>query len=233
MNQPIRLGDLLVRAGVITDLHLQSALAEQQRWGGRIGTILVRMGALSEDLLVKALSKQLSIARANLDDVKVPNAILAAIPRELCEQLGFLPVQYQGERKTLVVAVSDPSNVAIVDELARRVRLKVEAQLAGESQIRGAIATLYAGVAQASPDPGFRLVNNQGDSMPDQQPVTPRGRVPTFVDIPAVTSAMGPSVDELLQQTQRQARAIEILVEVLIERGVATREELAAWLSRG
>ena len=59
MTQPIRLGDLLVRANVISEVQLQQALAEQQRWGGRLGGILVRMGLLTEDLLVKALSKQL------------------------------------------------------------------------------------------------------------------------------------------------------------------------------
>ena len=47
----IRLGDLLIRAGVVNDGQLNAALAEQKQWGGRLGTILVRMGALSEDLL--------------------------------------------------------------------------------------------------------------------------------------------------------------------------------------
>jgi hypothetical protein len=234
VSQPIRLGDLLVRAGVITDLHLQAALAEQQRWGGRLGSILVRMGALSEDLLVKALSKQLGIPRAELENARVPDAILRALPREVCEQLGFLPMQYVSERKALVIALADPSNVSLIDDLSRRVRLRIEPMLAGESQIRTAIARLYAGVgtSENANETALRLVNNLGDSMPDQPPAAQKGRVPTFVDIPAVNSSLGPSVDELLAQTQRQARAMQLLVDMLIERGVVTREELAAWLSR-
>jgi hypothetical protein len=234
VSQPIRLGELLVRAGVVTDLHLQAALAEQQRWGGRLGSILVRMGALSEDLLVKALSKQLGIPRADLDNIRVPDAILAALPREVCEQLGFLPMQYVSERKALVIALADPSNVSLLDDLSRRVRLKIEPMLAGESQIRVAIARLYAGVGHSENpnETALRLVNNLGDSIPEQAPVANRGRVPTFVDIPAVTSGLGPNVDELLAQAQRQARAMQLLVDLLIERGVVTREELAAWLSQ-
>src|SRR5256885_1217224 len=62
----IRIGDLLVKAGVITDLQLKAALAEQSQWGGKLGDILVRMEFITEEVLVRALSKQTGIARAEL-----------------------------------------------------------------------------------------------------------------------------------------------------------------------
>src|SRR5690349_16110708 len=117
MTQPIRLGDLLVRANVITEAQLQHALAEQQRWGGRLGGILVRMGLLSEDLLVKALSKQLGIPRANLEAINVPPAFLQRIDRATCERYGVVPLQFVPERRTLLMAVSDPFNVVAMDDL--------------------------------------------------------------------------------------------------------------------
>ena len=86
---PIRLGDLLIRAAVVNEAQLNAALAEQQKWGGRLGTILVRMGALSEDLLVKALSRQLNIPRAAIganDPLTIPKAILARVERAVCER---------------------------------------------------------------------------------------------------------------------------------------------------
>ena len=54
----IRIGDLLVKAGVISDAQLKAALAEQGQWGGKLGDILVRMEFLTEEVLVRALSKQ-------------------------------------------------------------------------------------------------------------------------------------------------------------------------------
>ena len=62
----IRIGDLLVKAGVITELQLKAALAEQLQWGGKLGDILIRMEFLTEEVLVRALSKQTGIARADL-----------------------------------------------------------------------------------------------------------------------------------------------------------------------
>ena len=61
MAPRIRLGELLVRAGVLDEYKLNAALAEQQRWGGRLGRVLVDMGFVSEEILVKALSKQLAV----------------------------------------------------------------------------------------------------------------------------------------------------------------------------
>ena len=62
----IRIGDLLVKAGVITDLQLKAALAEQSQWGGKLGDILVRMEFITEEVLVRALAKQTGIVRADL-----------------------------------------------------------------------------------------------------------------------------------------------------------------------
>src|SRR5207245_5322013 len=78
----IKIGDLLVRAGVITELQLKAALAEQQQWGGKLGDILVRMEFLTEEVLVRALSKQTGIARADLSGEadKTALGVVPAIP---------------------------------------------------------------------------------------------------------------------------------------------------------
>ena len=66
---------------MISQSQLNTALHEQKQWGGKLGTILVRMGALSEDLLVKALSKQLGIPRADFEAMNVPPAVLQRLDR--------------------------------------------------------------------------------------------------------------------------------------------------------
>lgn len=139
MANRIRLGELLVRAGVIDDMQLKAALAEQHRWGGRLGRVLVDMAFVSEEVLVKALSKQLGVERADLTNIDVPQSILDTIPTDFAQQNSLCPVRYDGRRRVLQVATADPTNVAALDELRFKTGLRVETALAGEGEIHVAI----------------------------------------------------------------------------------------------
>src|SRR3989442_12521542 len=113
----IKIGDLLVRAGVITELQLKAALAEQQQWGGKLGDILVRMEFLTEEVLVRALSKQTGIARADLSG-EANKPALAVVPADTAEEVGLVPTGLKDPRRVLVVAISDPLNSSATDHLA-------------------------------------------------------------------------------------------------------------------
>lgn len=114
----IRLGDLLVKAKVINDGQLRAALNEQQKWGGRLGELLVRMNFVTEELLVRALSKQLNLVTVNLEAVQsVPPHVVAKIPLEVARDLVALPLQLRDEGKTLVVVMAEPQNIKHVDTL--------------------------------------------------------------------------------------------------------------------
>ena len=71
-----KLGELLLEAGVIDQKRLDAALAEQQRWGGRLGRIIVSMKILSEEAIVQALARQLSIPITDFQELEVPLVIL-------------------------------------------------------------------------------------------------------------------------------------------------------------
>lgn len=128
----IRLGDLLVRAGVLDEGKLKAALAQQQRWGGRLGRILVDMSFLSEDLLVKALSKQLGIARARFDNAPVPNQVLRAVGVEFCRTHRVVPERYDPQKKLLHLAMADVFDVKALDELRFKTGLRIEPTIAGD-----------------------------------------------------------------------------------------------------
>src|SRR5438067_11264632 len=108
----IRIGDLLVKAGVITDLQLKAALAEQSQWGGKLGDILVRMEFITEEDLVPALSKQTGIARAGLSGEPDRQAT-GKVSAETAAELNTVPLGLQDEGRTLVGARSDPGNVMV------------------------------------------------------------------------------------------------------------------------
>src|SRR5439155_24067552 len=103
----IRIGDLLVKAGVITDLQLKAALAEQSQWGGKLGDILVRMEFITEEVLVRALSKQTGIARADLSGEPDRKAI-ARVPAETAGEFSLVALGRGAEERTLLVAVMVP-----------------------------------------------------------------------------------------------------------------------------
>jgi hypothetical protein len=136
-----RLGEILVQAGVLDEGRLRAALAEQRRWGGPLGRILVDMGGITEDAMVQALSHQLNFPAVNLDTKVVPNDVLDLVPSELAEQHSVVPFAVQG--KFLDVAMADPTNLGIIDELRIRTRLNVRPHLAGPKMIERAIAKYY------------------------------------------------------------------------------------------
>jgi hypothetical protein len=146
-----KLGEILIQAGVIDENKLRSALAEQARWGGPLGRILVDMHIISEEALVQALSHQLNFPAVKIDEKKIPPQALELVPVELCEQHGLIPFSLSG--KFLDVAMADPTNLGIIDELRIRTRLNVRAYLAGPKSIERAIAMNYRGQAMPLREP--------------------------------------------------------------------------------
>jgi Type II secretion system (T2SS), protein E, N-terminal domain len=215
----IRIGDLLVKAGVITDLQLKAALAEQSQWGGKLGDILVRMEFITEEVLVRALSKQTGIARADLSGEPDRQAI-ARIPAETAEEFNMVPLGLSDEGKVLVVAMSDPGNVMVTDHLHSMTGCRIEAQLAGASAIRGAIARWYRGEDLDGDDSSMRIVNNSGDSV-----VTVKGQAKNGHDVKAVRASALEVLRGMEETQRRSVAALKAMVELLIEKGVFSREE--------
>src|SRR5262249_22221138 len=162
----IKIGDLLVKAGVITELQLKAALAEQQQWGGKLGDILVRMDFLTEEVLVRALSKQTGIARADLTG-EVDRAALAVVPPDTAEEYGLVPIALKDQGRTLVVAMSDPMNISATDHLVSVTGgRKIETRLAGAAAIRHAISRWYRGEeVREEAEQSMRIVNNAGNTV--------------------------------------------------------------------
>lgn len=253
----IKIGDLLVKAGVITDLQLKAALAEQSQWGGKLGDILVRMEFLTEEILVRALSKQTGIPRADLSG-EGDRAALAMIPPDVAEEFGLVPLASKEEGRVIVVAMSDPLNLSVTDHLrSLTAGARVEAQLAGASAIRNAISRWYRGEELLGEDAevsAMKIVNNSGNSVVTMDPrAKPRSAPPgqpqpqpqpvravsELTPPPVSTPPPGPSrasaVEVLrgVEETQRRSvAALKAMVELLIEKGVFSRDEYLSRVKR-
>jgi type IV pilus assembly protein PilB len=136
-----KLGEMLVEAGVLSEQGLRMALNEQRRWGGTLGRTLVEMKLLSEAELVRVLSMQLHLPAVDLDTVEIHPSVLELVPGELAEQYSIVP--FAQPMKFLDVAMAEPTNLGIIDELRIRTQLNIRPYLAGPKMIERALAKHY------------------------------------------------------------------------------------------
>ncbi|MGF1511495.1 MAG: hypothetical protein ACFB9M_18535 [Myxococcota bacterium] len=205
MGQKVRLGELLTRAGVISSQQLEAAMAEHERRGERLGRVLVERGYVSEAVLVRVLSRQLGVRPANLQRAWVPAEILQKLTETFLRDNAICPEGFDEPGRALRLAMADPTNVTLVDEVRFRTGLKVSVSIAGEREIEATVDRMCGWIAgptsdfqnrPSSPDPGDALLN------------------------------------QLSVAQSQQERALRVLVDILIENGVFTRDEYLDLLSR-
>jgi len=140
----VRIGELMVRQGRIDEMQLQSALAHQRRWGGRIGRAIIGLGFVSEPTFLEALSEQLGAPFIVVGDRTVPRSVLSLVPEKLIRSRRVLPLAKLNEsrRGPLVVALSDPGDLAVLDEIGFVTGLEVRPALAAEADLDQAIRRL-------------------------------------------------------------------------------------------
>ena len=141
--QASRLGDLLVKNNLIAKEQLAKALEEQKDSGGqlRLGTILIKNGLINEPDLTSFLSKQYGVPSINLADFEIDSAVIKIIPSEISQKYQIVPVNRAGS--TLIVAMSDPSNIFAIDDIKFMTGYNVEVVVASETAIKAAIDKYY------------------------------------------------------------------------------------------
>ncbi|MBI4717850.1 MAG: Flp pilus assembly complex ATPase component TadA [Planctomycetes bacterium] len=115
IESAVRLGDQLVRDGLITPEQLAEALAKQQSSGGRIGSVLVDAGALTAGALVQALSRRLGVKGCLLRHGLIDPQVAKLVPKEEAERLRVLPLFKVGDE--LTVAMVEPQSLPVQDRL--------------------------------------------------------------------------------------------------------------------
>lgn len=141
----IRMGDLLVRAGLIGESDLRVALAQQKQHGGKLGEHLVRTNLLTEETLARALAQQLGLAYNDMSRPPPP-AVAQILPEKIAARLQALPTHFDPRTGTLTVAVSDPLEDAALAEVVKFTGKQVVAQVTPASVLRRAIEHAYFGV---------------------------------------------------------------------------------------
>jgi hypothetical protein len=145
-----RIGEILVKARVIDEMQLRSALAQHDQWGGRLSRIITDMGIAAEDTLTQAISQGMGIQRVQLGTARDAGA-LAKLEVTFAEQKGIFPVSLRDNGKTLILAMADPTDLATIDQVAARSRTRVIPMVAGDQEIQNAIQRHYRNMEPAAP----------------------------------------------------------------------------------
>jgi type IV pilus assembly protein PilB len=138
----MRIGEMLLARGHIDQLQLASALARQRQSGGRLGHSLVSLGFVSESVLLATLAVQLSVPFVVIGDRRVPPSVWRLVPEKLLRSRRIVPLEIDSESKRgeLLVALSQPDDLAVLDEITFVTGRPVRPVLAAEADIERALA---------------------------------------------------------------------------------------------
>jgi hypothetical protein len=150
-----RLGELLVKAKLMTEQQLEVILELQKTDGRRLGTLLVEQGVLSEGSVIQILGQQLSVPWVSLNHIDFSRKLLDLVPPDLAEEFCAIPIyvrRIRGFGEVLYVALDDPTNEQAVAAIARASGLHVRVMIAAPSDIRAALRVYYGVGASLPPD---------------------------------------------------------------------------------
>jgi type IV pilus assembly protein PilB len=136
-----KLGDILLKSGELSRDQLDAALAEQRRSGQPLGDVLLRLGLVSEERLRMALCRQLHIRFFSLDTIIIDPTLRNLVNEKFAMKHRTVPLARVGN--LLVVAMDDPTQTRVMDDLQRSTGLKIEVITSTSAHITRALERLY------------------------------------------------------------------------------------------
>ncbi len=155
-RRKLRIGQILVEAGLATEEAIERALSEQKlRKGKRLGEVLVEMGVVREIDLAVTLGKKFQLRVVDLDEYRIDPAAANSVPRELIAKYGVLPLA--SDAASLTVAISDPLAIDAIEFLRFHVKRRIDEVLVTPSQLKRFVADHLERTSVALPEQGQQL----------------------------------------------------------------------------
>ncbi|MBP8130693.1 MAG: Flp pilus assembly complex ATPase component TadA [Candidatus Hydrogenedentes bacterium] len=137
-----QLGDILIEQGVISPLQLDEALQRQRLTGDMLGRLLVRMGYCEEQDIVEALAVQNGMERVDVSKLKINQDIIRKVPADVAKFYNIIPVREVSG--TLIVAMADPLNLRILDDLRQILGCDVRGAVSNQADVAVAWKNNYS-----------------------------------------------------------------------------------------
>ncbi|MCX6548953.1 MAG: ATPase, T2SS/T4P/T4SS family, partial [Acidobacteria bacterium] len=139
-----KLGEMLVKAQLITDVQLDEVIKIQRREGGKLGSIVVRAGFCSDQDIVSFLGMQYGVPAADLEQwPTIDTSVIALIPKDLAQRHKVLPLQRTGN--VLTLAMSDPTDIFAMDDVRFHTGYNVDPVVSSEMGLSRAVEKYYGG----------------------------------------------------------------------------------------
>ncbi len=143
-----RIADVLIEDGLLLPNQLEEAIGLQQKEGGRLLKILTDKEFVTDQDMAFSMGRCLNTPPINLAKLRVPEDILALVPRDMAKANKLVPIARLNGK--LFVAMADPTNVLAVDDVKRRVQLEIVPMIATEKAVADALAGVHGGGANMS-----------------------------------------------------------------------------------
>jgi type IV pilus assembly protein PilB len=166
-----RLGELLVREKLISLQQLRQAQDEQKKSGQNLGFALAKLGYVNDEEITNFLSNQYRLPAVNLDEYEIDAEVIKIVNKDVCVKHGIVPVSRSGS--SLIVAMSDPTNLHAIDDIKFLSGYNVEPVVASETAILSAIERYYnAGPSYEDVLHDFQLEDEDIDFAGDEDGAT-------------------------------------------------------------
>ncbi|HEV7241981.1 MAG TPA: hypothetical protein VGQ36_22310 [Thermoanaerobaculia bacterium] len=199
------LGEMLLAANLIDEVQMQIALAEQKQTGKRFGSTLVEFKFIDENVLAAFLSKQIDVPCISLLHVDIPKKVLRKLTRATVIECKAVPVRVDvrvdGER--LEVAMTDPTDIEVLDKVEKAAGMTVSPLIAPQSSIATMIERCYPEERDADDTLRSR-----------QRPQRNVSNDPIFWDI--VAELESGDLDERLDRVERKLDQVWVLLEKIL-----------------
>lgn len=253
-----RVGQVLLSAGVVDSMQLRSAAGNAEQWGRRLACAVVDMRLATEQRVIEALGTAFKVTPVNLETLQAQPGALARLDPKLCESRVVFPVAEEDGGKTLVLAMADPLDLDAVDFVGQSARARVKPVLAGQRAIEKAIGRWYRGEEQAAAltpveTPALdeldelKLVDIHGKTLmvdgatmnlkeqlaealgekKKPPPPAPAPRTPAQIVV-----ELEQRIAQLQHQQETMHRWLRASFDLMVEKGLATPDEIRARLSR-
>ena len=140
-RQKIRLGDLLVRDGLIDEQKLKRGLEEQKLRGRKLGATLIELGYVTEDQVLDSLARQLNLERVRLDRYEYDPELVRRLPETQARRFRAIVLAEQGDE--LLVGMADPTDIFAFDELSRQLKKTIRPAVVSEGELVRMIDRVY------------------------------------------------------------------------------------------
>ena len=141
----LKLGDILIKQGLLKPDQVAVAMEEQKKSGGRLTAAILSLGLMKDNQILRALEKHFAVPGVEINSFEIDASVLALVNRDMCEKNLLIPLQKAGQ--TLVVAFSDPSNIMVKEDLRFLTRCRIQAVVGTETAIAAGIEKFYGGAS--------------------------------------------------------------------------------------